>query len=61
MLKGVKNTKKEKEKVEIGKVVLSLHSYSSDKTFHYKYNLLIMTITDERQGPFRAAPIAAIK
>lgn len=47
--------------VEISKVVLSLHSYSSDKTFHYKYNLLIMTITDERQGPFRVAPIAAIK
>lgn len=48
---------------EIGKVVLSLAFYSSDQTSHctYKYNLLIMTITDERQGPFRVAPIAAIK
>lgn len=46
---------------EVRKVVLSLHFYSSDSTSHCKYNLLIMTITDERQGPFRVAPIAAIK
>lgn len=26
-----------------------------------EHNLIIMTITDERQGPFKVAPIAAIK
>lgn len=60
-LKGSKIQKREKKTLEISKVLLLLHSYSSDKTFHYKYNLLIMTITDERQGPFRVAQIAAIK
>lgn len=59
--RGSENTKEKKKTLEISRAVLSLRSYSSDKTFHYKYNLPIMTITDERQGPFRLAPIAAIK
>lgn len=53
--------KREQKTVEISKVVSPSDSYSSDKTFHYKSNRLIVTITDERQGPFRVAPIAAIK
>lgn len=43
------------------KNVISSHSYSSDWTAQHKHNLIIITITDERQSPIRVAPIAAIK
>lgn len=37
------------------------HSTPTHQTAQHKHNLIIITITDERQGSIRVAPIAAIK
>lgn len=39
----------------------SYHSTLTHQTAQYKHNLIVITLTDERQGSIRVAPIAAIK
>lgn len=52
------STKKRRNKSQLTR---SSHCTRTHQTAQHKHNLIIITITDERQGPIRVAPIDAIK